>query len=64
MPGRPAPLICSGCAGPRTGQNAQAALNQALSQAWNGAVRYTRRVSASHFAQFRGQFTSLHSTAL
>ncbi len=58
MPGSPAPLICSGWAGPRTGQNAQAALNQALSQAWNGAVRYTRLVSAFHLAQFRGQFTS------
>ena len=64
MPGSPAPRICSGRAGPRTGQNAQAALNQALSQASNGAVRYTRLVSASHFAQFRGQLTSLHCTAL
>jgi hypothetical protein len=38
MPGSPAPLICSGLAGPWTGQNAHAALNQALSQAWNGAL--------------------------
>ena len=38
IPGSPAPLICSGFAGPLTGQNAHAALNQALSQASNGAV--------------------------
>ena len=38
MGGRPAPRMASGRAGPRTGQNAQAALNQALSQASNGAV--------------------------
>src|SRR5437764_6369614 len=62
--GSPAPLTASGCAAPCTGQNAQAALNHALSQASNGAVRYTRRVSASHSAQLRGQPTSLHSTAL
>ena len=47
-----------------TGQNAQAALNQTLSQASNGAVLYTRSVSACHFDQFLGQFTSAHSTAL
>ena len=62
--GSPAPLICSGWAGPLTGQNAHAALNQALSHASNGAVLYTRRVSDCHFAQFRGQLTSAHSTAL
>ena len=55
--------MCTGVAGPCTGQNAQAALNQALPQASNGAVRYTRLVSAFHRAQLRGQATSLHSTA-
>jgi hypothetical protein len=64
MPGSPRPPIRSGCAGPCTGQNAQAALNQALSQARNGAVEYTFLVSASHLAQLRGQLTSLHSVAL
>jgi hypothetical protein len=33
-----APLTWKGLAGPGTGQNAHAALNQALSQASNGAV--------------------------
>src|ERR1022692_2306852 len=64
MPGSPAPLICGGFAGPVTGQNAHEALNHALSQASKGAVLYTCSVSVFHFAQLRGQLTSLHSTAL
>src|ERR1017187_2789678 len=64
MPGNPAPVIRSAFAGPLTGQNAHEALNHALSQASKGAVLYTVRVSESHFAQLRGQLTSLHSTAL
>src|SRR6516162_6668312 len=64
MPGSPAPLICSGLAGPLTGQNAHAALNQALSQAWNGAFREICSVSEVQKDQLRGQLTSEHCTAL
>src|ERR1700743_224963 len=64
MPGSPLAPIFIGWAGPFTGQYAQAALYQALSQAWKGALAYTLRVSLSHLAQLRGQLTSEHCTAL
>ena len=64
MPGRPLAPIFSGWDGPFTGQNAHAALYQALSQAWNGAVWSTFSVSLFHLAQLRGQLTSEHWTAL
>ena len=57
------PLMCSGLdAG--AGQYRQGALNQALAQVSNGAIRLTLRFSRLHLAQLSGHWTSVHSTAL
>src|SRR5215831_16088283 len=46
------------------GQYRQGALNQALPQVSNGAMRLTRVLSLFHLAQLSGHWTSVHWTAL
>src|ERR1700735_2605243 len=58
------PSMRIGCARPFAGQNAHDALNQVFAHVSNGAVLFALIMSEFQVAQLRGQFTSLHSTAL